>query len=698
MKNAFGLFIGVAAVLILMSCGSQKPSYPELGPPWPERVKPTWMDKGLVFVGRWEPLQWAYRKNWQNWENGHAGSLAEEIHYEEHTEETILGLKKMGVNMVLTSFHKGFGIQNEKFNMDEAAELGKLLNKHDMLMGTYVSALLLYEDLYAEFPEARNWHRVNYDGSPNTYPNMTMADGYRYRAFLNHPEYLNYMKRVCELAIEAGTDLIHFDTVSQPGENHHPLALQMFRDWLKAKYPAQDEWFFRTGLLHRAYVLIPHYPSPGSYATFDNPLMQEYIHFKCELLGNYAAEMCTFIHNLNPEVAIEFNPHGVSGHNNYLQRNIDHERILPYLDAYWSEEGNHAEFTDDGRLIGKIRSMKLGQMYNSVMFSYTGTRMGEDPRLLLAESMAYNRQCLGDLGTPLNYKDYPQRGRKYVKFFWENFDLYEKTETAADVAVLRSFASMAFNNYGSQREVMLAEQTLLQRQIPFDIIFDEHLHDLSKYKVVILANQEALSDEQIALIADYVTNGGGIVATANTAMWNEWRRYRRTCGLQHVLGIEKSVQKGGTIASTRQEVGEGRTAYIGELMPKIPVPARTWFHKKYWAPPQNAAELIDAIEYTAGKSLDFDINAPEYVAIEAYAQPEQNRYIVHIVNFDAADREQVNAISIILNTEDASAVKKVTAYSPDTGAPVNLRITRTSTGIRVLLPKLEVYTVLAFQK
>src|SRR5436190_2276253 len=117
--------------------------------------------------------------------------------------------------------------------MYDDREYEKLLHKHGLKMGDLVDDLLLYEELYAEFPESKNWHRVLYDGTPDTYD----TDGYRYRPFLSHPEFIAYMKQVCKLAVEAGADWIHFDIVNQPAENFHPLAVQMFRDWLKHRYP-----------------------------------------------------------------------------------------------------------------------------------------------------------------------------------------------------------------------------------------------------------------------------------------------------------------------------------------------------------------------------------------------------------------------------------------------------------------------------
>lgn len=48
--------------------------------------------------------------------------------------------------------------------------------------------------------------------------------------------------------------------------------------------------------------------------------------------------------------------------------------------------------------------------------------------------------------------------------------------------MLQSYASMAFNNDLPWQTAMLVKQVLIQNKIPFDIIFDEQLKDLSKYK------------------------------------------------------------------------------------------------------------------------------------------------------------------------------------------------------------------------
>ncbi len=50
---------------------------------------------------------------------------------------------------------------------------------------------------------------------------------------------------------------------------------------------------------------------------------------------------------------------------------------------------------------------------------------------------------------------------------------------------------------------------------------------LEKYHVIVLANQESLSEKAIERIKEFVKHGGGLVATGNTGMYDGWRRLRK---------------------------------------------------------------------------------------------------------------------------------------------------------------------------
>ena len=676
--------------------------YPRLGPPWPKPTHPKWISKGIVFVGNWEPLAWDYRKNWQNWGNARSGAGAAALHNGDRTEETVIGLQKMGINMVLSSFHKGFGIENEKDTMAEAGRYAQVLHKHGMKLAVLVSTLLMYEDLYGEIPESKTWHRMLSDGQPDTYGN----DGFRYRAYLNHPAYMNYMKRVCELAVKYGIDAIFFDTVRQLRENHHPLAEQMFREWLKAKYPDPDRWHFRTGLHYRNFIKIPHLQEGMvPLETYDQSIIQEYLDFKSQQITDFAAEMRTFIQHLNPEVALWFNTGGITGANIIDLYNMDHARLLPWLDLYYSEEQDYAAMNAHGGIVSKIRTIKAGERFGVVHTNAAGQPppqpersldpLRTDPRLRLAEAMAFNRLSLGNMGYGATnvLQSFPETGRRYIRFYWDHFDLLKDCESAADIAVLRTFASMAYSNYATHRETILAEQALIQSQVPFDMLFDADLKDLSQYRVVILGDQESLSDAQVQMLRDYVRNGGSIVATADTSMYDDWRRQREAFGLRELFGIDRPPKK-GTSEILQHEFGRGRAVYIPQLETSFVVPVRTAFTMPYWAPPKNTAQFIKALQWAGRDTLRWQIEAPRNVAAEAYHQSGTGHYIVHLVNYDAARQPRIDNIQVAIKGTQA---KKVTAYSPDEPAPLTLKVNAQAGGVSFTLPHLGIYSIIEIE-
>jgi hypothetical protein len=99
--------------------------------------------------------------------------------------------------------------------------------------------------------------------------------------------------------------------------------------------------------------------------------------------------------------------------------------------------------------------------------------------------------------------------KSYVSFFREHFDLFRDVHSRPDVAVLHSYASMGYNNDLPWQSAMLVEQALIQNHAPFDIIFDDQLRDLSRYRALILPDQESLTDAQMALIRQYVEGARG---------------------------------------------------------------------------------------------------------------------------------------------------------------------------------------------
>ena len=108
----------------------------------------------------------------------------------------------------------------------------------------------------------------------------------------------------------------------------------------------------------------------------------------------------------------------------------------------------------------------------------------------------------------------------------------------ADVAVLRTWPSMAYSMVSTLVPTILVEQTLIQHKVPFDMIFDEQMDGIGRYKAVVLPGQESLSEAWVKKLTAYAQAGGTVVFTDNTADFNDWRERRRVNPLLELAGIQ----------------------------------------------------------------------------------------------------------------------------------------------------------------
>src|SRR2546428_14053859 len=143
--------------------------------------------------------------------------------------------------------------------------------------------------------------------------------------------------------------------------------------------------------------------------------------------------METLLRELNPEVAVETNPHsGISGRNTVWEQGVDYPRLLVHLDGVWTEEGDPAGVTRDGILVSRIRTFKMTNILHNTLFVGTGGEGGST--IQMAEAMAFGRQCLGDVGGVLAGYDLPEDQRRDIPVFHPDFEHYRGIANIADSA------------------------------------------------------------------------------------------------------------------------------------------------------------------------------------------------------------------------------------------------------------------------
>ena len=82
-------------------------------------------------------------------------------------------------------------------------------------------------------------------------------------------------------------------------------------------------------------------------------------------------------------------------------------------------------------------------------------------------------------------------------------------------------------------------QALIEARVPFEMVHDRLLDPapLGPFKTLILPNIATLSEAQCAQLRAFVERGGGLIATYETSLYDEWGVKRKDFGLANLFGV-----------------------------------------------------------------------------------------------------------------------------------------------------------------
>jgi len=652
------------------------------------KYTPAWIKDGFVDAGATHE-SWIFQtrrggEGFNQWQR--------EAYDNQMSEEYIKSLAESGVTVYHVSFYKGFGFKAEKENMDRVAKAAAIAHKYGMKVDTYIQwNTMCYETFFSEVPEAKKdlWYQIDVNGKP-----IMLTYGYqqsfRYRPCFNNDAYMNYYKeKIIRYAVEViKTDFIHFDNFdyNNPADaDHNPATIAAFRKYLADKYN-KAKLIERFGFEDISYVLPPMWndsnPAHG-IVEINDPLIQEWIDFRCWTLTTRLAECARFARSINKEIVIECNPHGLVGSNRAWETGINHPDLMQYTNVIWTEDNNNPRW-ENGVVIGKFRHYKLGRTTNNFIMTYNGTPHDCAENLALNRTVAYG----GRRGA----------AKEYMDFWLANKELYTNMQGGEKVAVLRSYPSMAYNTRTTHTAVNMAEQALQQRQIPFDIIFDQQMNQLDKYYVIVLASQESLTDEIIATLKTFTKKGGGLVVTGNTGMYDGWRRLRRQNMLEEMMSEQgiKQTEKNEFPSRSRNEpknvssfiYGEGRVICLPDL--EKPEGDITLGYASRWVMPANAGEFESAVYWAAGKRLPLQVTAPEWVGVSHDIQ--KNRDVIHLFSYN--NTRDVAGITL----QYEGVIKNAWTISPDEKEKSIIPFTEKGGLTELRIPGFKVYKVIVLEK
>jgi hypothetical protein len=286
---------------------------------------------------------------------------------------------------------------------------------------------------------------------------------------------------------------------------------------------------------------------------------------------------------------------------------------------------------------------------------------------------------------------------------------------------------------------MQVASRLIRSHIPFGVVTKSSLDQLDNIKVLILSNVHMMDSEECDLIRRWVKRGGKLIATGGTSLVDKLGRQQPDFMLSDVLGVSIVA---ADWSNRKHYVAplEGGEAILPEFSAKYPafsegqyfrvkahdeskVLATTvlpWprddgskFSSIHSDPPwqpssdpeitrhafgkgeaiycntliermENAESALVSLVRMLNDSYRFEVEAPASVEVTMFRQPDRNRYLLSLLNFQQElPNVPVEGIRCRLNVDESlRAVNELTAAAP-------IPFQRTESGIEFTAPRLE---------
>ncbi|MGP8247719.1 MAG: beta-galactosidase [Bryobacteraceae bacterium] len=596
----------------------------------------------------------------------------------------------------LVFFYKGFGLEYERPNMEKVKLAVAEMHRLGMKVSLYVGGTMFTETLYRELPEARDWERRDQNNHWAPYGAQT----FRHYACTNEPAYREYLKRILKIGVEeVHADEVGFDNVmlqSEPASCHCPRCIRAFHEFLRARYPTEAAARRRFGLPNVDWIQAPEWDSTAqaeAVTTLDDPVLQEWVRFRCESLARYLNELADYAKSLNPKVGVSANIKGLYSFNRYWTNAVYHPLFSGHIDSMPFDTNGYEARLDKatGAMVSQIRSYKMARRLGISCED----SLADELRAAVHMAFNYQKPVAGYFGAP-NVNGAHNVFTPIMEFFRAYNDrYYTGTDNVADVAVLRTWASMAYSVNATSIPATLMEQVLIQYKVPFDILFEEQLDRLERYGAVALAGQESLSDEQVARLLAYARQGGTLILTDNTGEFNQWRERRRV----NPLGPARTEGEGRIVVIPRI-IPAGRVARAGGAN-EDPEPGATLrrgerMSPAQWVLPANHAEIFGAVREGLAKGLSAETAAPLTTAMELLHRDATRETIVHFVNFDR--QHPLAPFHAGVRAQYTGPVRSVEYFTPDADDPQTLAFDSSGGMVQFTVPATRIYAMVVIHQ
>lgn len=167
-------------------------------------------------------------------------------------------------------------------------------------------------------------------------------------------------------------------------------------------------------------------------------------------------------------------------------------------------------------------------------------------RVWVAEGVASGmKPCFVKFGGVIYDKRWMDAVAEMYQSYYKNEKYLRNTAPVANVGVV--YSEQTNLKYGGQPWQQNSRdhetgmyQVLVEDHMPFEMVNDKMLDEahLKPFKLLILPNIAALSDEQCSQLKKFVQDGGSLVATFETSLYDEQGKPRKNFALADLFGVD----------------------------------------------------------------------------------------------------------------------------------------------------------------
>lgn len=635
----------------------------------------------------WEPLEHNVRLGGPSFTTDGSAWWVAAWYDRLHGEELVQKMAGLGVNLAVTHYYKGFGLDFERPQWQRTAELVRVAHRHGVkVLGYCQFASLYYETFLAEQPRAEDWAQRAIDGSLKPYEG---AQYYRWRPCFNHLQFRSYVKRAVRVGLEeVGLDGFNFDNCLS-GPCYCDRCTAGFRTWLAKRYPQPRSLFGLAGFEH---VRQP--PAPAKAVQIHDPLVRAWIRWRCEYLGQFVQEIADHARSLRGDVILMANPAHPCGAGDTAMRSVWPVWVGRHLNLMITENANSPEIAGD-LLVSQIRAHKNAAAigYRAVPTTWAEgqgrdkspdvalrlPQTGTEIELQVAEAAAnggvpganWATRALGSGDRMrIDRPEFSQALGRSLGFVRQHQTLVAAGRPVDEVAVLHAFPALAFNGQYAMDQLAAAEEVLIRGGFSWSVVFDDDLRRLDSCSVLVLAGQSHLGAATCAAVKRFVDRGGAVVMLGDNGLYDDEGRLNEANRLDGLRADRARRLK----ASVVRRVGDRHWGVFATL-------------------PAAWQELADAVLQAADGRLSAHLLDPDTTVALNACRDDAGRLVVHLVNYAAPRPTRPLHVELGSGDRQRRVARLLTPEATERPLPVH----RQGAGSVVDVPALAVYGILVIE-